>query len=219
MAVFSLKKIEKKKINNIHHYNLRYTKSQSFTMSINVLCLHGCNQTEEAFKGYLKGLTQLAKKYDINFHFCEAKYDHPDLGKTWYNKPLFVKDIGTIEYDEDLVGYTLENINQLIGKLDISCLLGFSQGSNVVDTYLGYTNDTRIKCAVMLSGYYLVDSNRKVSDVPILNVISKDDDVVKYELAPKDYKSIEVLDHNKGHKIPTSKPQLREILAFIRKHH
>ena len=48
------------------------------------------------------------KQYNLKFHFMEAQYDHPNGGKTWYNKPLDVKEIGAILYDEELTKDALE---------------------------------------------------------------------------------------------------------------
>ncbi len=68
---------------------------------VNVLCLHGCNQTETMFRQLMKNFIKLGEKqYNLKFHFTEAKYDHPQGGKTWYNRPLDVAQIGKIEFDE-----------------------------------------------------------------------------------------------------------------------
>ncbi len=186
-------------------------------MDINVLCLHGCNQTEEMFKRLLKTYIQLGEKqYNLKFHFTEAKYDHPDGGKTWYNKSLNVEDIGTIEYDKDLVEDCMENISELIKSLNIHVLLGFSQGGNVVDTFLSHHINENIICAVIMSGYSLVDSNRlNKIDVPVLTVISESDNIVPIKWNPNDYIENYVLNHDKGHKLPTKKLDIRKICIFI----
>jgi len=54
---------------------------------INVLCLHGCNQTQAAFESYMKDYIKLSKQYNLNLVFTEAKYDHP-LGKKFFLKIL-----------------------------------------------------------------------------------------------------------------------------------
>ena len=182
---------------------------------INILCLHGCNQTMDVFKSILKEFERLCAQNKIGLTYTEAKYDHPLGGKTWYKQPLVVADIGKIEYSEDLVSDVMNDVNKLITDNKINVLLGFSQGGNVVDTYLGYHPDDRIKCALILSSYSLVDPNRKVSDVPIMNIISKSDAVVPYELAPTSYSHIDIVEHDKGHKMPTSKPVLRDIIKYI----
>ncbi len=187
---------------------------------INVLCLHGCNQTESMFKDLMKNFIKLGEKqYNIKFHFTEAKYDHPLGNKTWYKTPLHVPDIGKIHYDENLVMDTLLDIDFIIKEKNISVLLGFSQGANVVDTYLAYMNrDGNIKRGVLMSGYSLVDEERRKDiDVPILGVISDSDTVVPSVLNPTGYKESLVIKHDKGHKLPTSNKTIREILTFMQK--
>lgn len=185
---------------------------------IRVLCLHGCNQTEAMFRQLMKNYIKLGEKqYNLKFHFIEAKYDHPDGGKTWYNKALDVTEIGSIKYDEELVNDTLNDIDELIKSYGISVLLGFSQGANVVDTYLSHRDHSRIKCAVIMSSYSLVDPEREEVDVPVLGVVSEEDEVVPHHLNPTDYVESRVLKHDKGHKLPTRNPQIREICIFMQK--
>lgn len=182
---------------------------------INVLCFHGCCQTQASFQKYLKTYVKLGEQqYGLKFHFTEAKYDHPDGGKTWYNKPLVVGDIGSIAYSEELVNDTLDDIDELVETLKIDVLLGFSQGGNVIDTYLSYGDNKRIKRAVIMSGYSLIDENRKSYNVPILAVTSKEDTIVPFDLTRK--LSDNVLIHDKGHKLPTRKPQIRRICEFMK---
>jgi predicted esterase len=189
---------------------------------INVLALHGCNQVASMFENILKDFCNIAGKCDvpIKIFFTEAKYDHPFGGKTWYNKPLVVGDIGNIEYSAELVNDTMDDISKLITEHNISVLLGFSQGANVVDTYLTYKKDMRIKCGIMFCGYSLVDPDREKlqSNTPIMNIVSEQDLIVPHNLAPLMYNGVkELMKHEKGHKIPTSKPHLREICNFISK--
>jgi predicted esterase len=202
-------------------------------MSINILVLHGCNQTQAMCQSVLKDFMAIGTKEGLTFIFTEAKYNHPLGGKTWYSTPLNVSDIGSIKYSTELVGDTLKDIRKLVVEHNIQGLIGFSQGGNVVDTYLRYeqveslvTEESAaaadvqvtgpIKVAVIFSGYSLVDPVSRKSTVPIMNVTSVADLIVPAGLAPSDYESITSETHDKGHKIPTSKPQLRKIIAFIK---
>ena len=190
------------------------------TKTINILCLHGCNQNVDMFRGLLKSTMEIATTYGknknltFNFHFTEGKYDHPIGGKTWYNKPLEVEKIGNIPFNDDLVSDTLDDINKLIDDLNINVLLGFSQGGNVVDTYLVNRTNDKIKCAVIFSGYDLVDPNRKEINLPVMNVCSDNDTIVPSKYMPI-YPNMLIKKHDKGHKLPTSKPFVREIIEFI----
>jgi predicted esterase len=183
---------------------------------VNVLCLHGCNQTQEMFEGLMKNYVRLGEKqYGLKFHFIEAKHNHPQGGKTWYNKPLDVSQIGQIQYDPELVNDTLDDIAKEIDEKQINVLLGFSQGANVVDTFLQYREHPNIKCAVIMSGYSLVDPNRKETELPILTVTSESDEIVSHKLSPTDYTEINFLRHDKGHKLPTSNAHIRQICSFM----
>ena len=187
-------------------------------MMINVLCLHGCNQTQEMFKRLMKNYIRLGKQYNLNFYFTEAKYEHPIGGKTWYKTPLNVEDIGHIKHDFDLTNDTLVDIENLIHDNHIDILLGFSQGGNVVDTYLAVKKNTMIKRAVIMSGYSLLNPPLPLSpsnNIPILNVISQNDTVVPFNLAPKTHDEIYTLEHDKGHKLPTKNSQIRKICIFM----
>lgn len=185
---------------------------------VNVLCLHGCNQTAKMFEELLRNYIKLGEKqYDLKFHFTEAKYDHPDGGKTWYNKPLNVAEIGSIPYNDALVTDTLDDIAKIITDKDIHVLLGFSQGANVVDIFLSHRDHSSIKCAVLMSGYSLVDANRKEIDTPVLGVISSVDTIVPSKLNPTGYKENHVIEHDKGHKLPTQNPVIRQICVFMQK--
>ncbi len=191
---------------------------------VNVLCLHGCNQTEEVFRGLLRHFIKLGEKqYNLKFHFIEAKYDCLQGGKTWYNRQLDVAEIGSIPYEYDLVNDTLDDIGKIIKEKNINVLLGFSQGGNVVDTFLGYrdlNNYPNIKCAVILSGYSLVANPKFLRynpNIPILGVVSDIDTIVLPKFNPTHYQETSLLKHEKGHKIPTRKPQIREILTFMQK--
>ena len=187
-------------------------------MSINVLCLHGCSQTQAFFQQLLKTYIRLGKQYDLTFHFMEAKYDHFDGGKTWYHIPLYVEEIGSKQYSESLVADCLDDVEQQIKQNNIQVLLGFSQGANVVDTYLSHRNHLTVKCAVLFSGYALVDPERQPVDIPVLTVASEEDDIVPYKFtpaAPVEYSNVQHMTHDKGHKLPTKNSQIREICQFM----
>lgn len=189
---------------------------------INVLCLHGCNQTQEMFQRLLKNYIRLGEKqYDLKFHFIEAKYDHPNGGKTWYNKPLDVEKIGSIKYDEKLVSDALDDIEKFMSEkketgIIFDSLLGFSQGGNVVDTFLSKRKSS-IMCAVIMSGYSLVDSDRVIINIPMLSVVSDQDTIVPSKFNPVGYSKEYFLYHDKGHKLPTRNPQIRKICTFMQK--
>jgi predicted esterase len=190
---------------------------------INILCLHGCNQNKQMFEDLTKNLRQIATSYskqnncsEFVWHYVEAKYDHSLGNKTWYPVELDVPKIGTIEMDHEMVDGTLDELDKIIVDLKIDVLVGFSQGGNVVDTYL-VNKSNSIKCAVIFSGYDLVDGNRKAIETPVMNVYSDEDTIVPSKFMPI-YKNMVTKQHDKGHKLPTSKPFVRDIVDFMFQH-
>jgi len=183
---------------------------------VRVLCLHGCNQTEEMFRSLLKGLIKIAGKTKLEFHFIEAQYSHSLGGKTWYSEELDVSQIPIGIPFSTMVQSCMAQVHKYVTEHQIDVLLGFSQGGNVVDTYLRRYDETRIKRAVIFSGYELVRAETERSlQTPLLNVYSDADTVVPSKCCPKHYQTIYSLSHDKGHKLPTSNPVLRQICRFM----
>jgi hypothetical protein len=144
------------------------------------------------------------------------KYVEPNnKNKTWYEVELVVAEIGTIPYSEALVRPCLERVDQYVKANDITVLLGFSQGGNVIDTYLHQYPDSPIQRAIILSGYELCYEKRNVVNVPLLSYYSESDAVVPIEHKPTNYKTLYEVAHNKGHALPTSKPVIRKCITFM----
>lgn len=185
-----------------------------------VLCLHGCRQSKDVFESILKPLVKMSEKYDVNFYFIEGMYDCIDHGKTWYNKPLIIEDIGKINYDPELIKECMAQVDQFIIENNITVLLGFSQGGNVIDAYLrsDCLGRMKIEKAVIISGYsFIYPDVDLLLDTPLLSIFSPMDEIVRPEFKPVLYKNIEEIEHDKGHKIPTRKPILRRICEFLSK--
>ena len=128
---------------------------------------------------------------------------------------LFIRTDYLINYNENLVKDTLEVVHYFVLEKDINTLMGFSQGGNVVDTYLHYHEHSNIKKAVILSSYSLNDPDRNiVDDVSVLNIISDSDTVVPDQLYPKNYTTSILIMHDKGHKI-LGNPIMRQVKDFI----
>lgn len=181
---------------------------------VNVLCLHGCRQTQEMFQGILEPYVRIGKKIGVNFFFCEGRYDYPEQGKMWLPYVLDLSAVGKVAYQPELLQAVMDDLDFLIKQYDISILLGFSQGANIVDTYCQYRRNPKIQKVILLSGYSFVDSNRTMIPIPCLNVVSKGDSIVPKDLAPRDYLSVKEITHDKGHKVPVKTPIVKEILDF-----
>lgn len=182
---------------------------------INILCLHGCNQSEDMLRSILKTLIKIGNKCDIQFHFIQAMYEHSLGGYTWYEKELDVSEIGNIQLDGSMISSCMKQVHEYITKHDITVLLGFSQGGNVVDTYLNEYPDSPINRALIFSGYELVNQERKKLKVPLLSFYSEMDDIVPSKHRPSNYQVLYEEKHLKGHRFPTGNPLLRKICCFI----
>lgn len=213
------------------------------TPKIIVLCLHGCNQTPEAFKSYLNSFQKMAKKYNIELHFMRAPFEHPNGGLTWTNVPLHVEDIWHdcnsnnrenaltavpgLKCNLDLLTESFNCLEDNIKKLQPNALLGFSQGAFVIYEYLRnrWSPNNQIKCLVAMSGYTFDNLNEnELYDVPILNVVHPMDNVVPASLKFENSKNVKLLQHNnknfkhpcrEAHVLPTRNGDTREICKFI----
>lgn len=187
----------------------------------NILCLHGCGQNVKTFRSILREFMKIGSKdHGFNFFFLEGEYPR-GTGKQWFDQDLSSEKIGKMRYIEDI---SLETIKKSLDRLDafindnqINVLFGFSQGGNIVDTYLNHYTQNPIKYAVIFSSYSFV-GNEFYIDTPLLNVYSEADEIVKSEYRPKMYSNLEEIAHDKAHKMPTSKPMIREILKKISEH-
>lgn len=190
---------------------------------VNILCLHGCGQTAEMFQSILKEFIKIGEKdYGFHFFFLEGEYPR-DNGKQWFDQDLSLDQIGSLRYPEDIsietVFKCLNRLHSCIVENKIDVLLGFSQGGNVIDTYLShFIYHHPIKYAVIFSGYNFIHDLRQVRYPALLNVFSESDEVVKPIYRPNNYSNIEEMIHDKGHKMPTSKPFIRDILKKISDH-
>lgn len=180
-------------------------------MSINIAILHGCCQTPEMIKGLMKDYIKKIEKQckektlEVNFFFPSGQFEHLDKGKMWYQTTLELDRIGSDDIPESDIISTLEYIECFIKTNKINILIGFSQGGNVVSTYLRLKNEDRhIKTAAIISGY---DFPRYLkchfNNINLIIVYSKEDNVVDYKLSPVSVFDTLDMVHEKGHTIFT----------------
>lgn len=174
------------------------------------------------FGKLLTPITKMGERRGARFIFLEASYDHPCRGKTWLSVPLELHDIGVVGMDRDIIEPTMCQIDAFVTEHDVNVLLGFSQGANMIDTWLACRPDqTAVKRVVLLSGYQFVGTE----DMPrscdsCLNVISDVDEIVPPGLLPRNgYSTLLLEKHNKGHKVPTTGDMRRKIVDFITARH
>lgn len=195
------------------------------------LVLHGCRQGTLLrgiidIASYGKKLwSKLRKHYRVVFVF--APHDFVDSetqekrGKHWFEKQLEVKDIPLgIAFSDDLTSITLDRLHATISSFDARVLIGFSQGSNVIDTYLAHhENPHPIDSVVLFSGYGFVCDNRKQVEVPCLMVGCSEDNVVPWPPIYMSYETEERIEHegtpNNKHVMPKKASVFSKVVAFV----
>lgn len=181
--------------------------------------LHGCCQTQEMFASLTKVyLDILAKKEpSLRVVHIEGQFDHSRTGKTWFRTELDLALIGTDHIPECDISETLDHVESSIRLNQVNVLIGFSQGGNVIDTYLRLRNgDGHIKAAVVFNGYSFPRYHEIVPHVGnMVYVTSNTDDIVRPEMLHDNYLLKVHLAHTKGHKIFTNKSYTRALIDSL----
>lgn len=157
-----------------------------------ILCLHGCRQTANIFNFIL---SPFIIKSEHKYYFINGQHKCGE-GNMWYSEKF---KVGESNYIPKIVDPTLHQISNAIQDNNINMLLGFSQGANVVDTYLQLSRDARIERAILFSGFSFKNITRD-SLVPVITVYSKTDNIVDPKYSPV-YINNRTLVHNQGHKM------------------
>jgi predicted esterase len=174
---------------------------------MNILICHGCRQNDEIIQSLFRDYVKKIKKIqpDANFTYLNGQYYHPDKGRMWYETVLDLERIGTDDIPESDINNTLDYLESVIKANNINILIGFSQGGNLVSTYLRLRNQNyHIKRAAIISGYDFPKYTEEFLEIDqLILVFSKNDEIVNYHLAPSIRISKEsiIMEHNKGHKI------------------
>lgn len=143
-------------------------------------------------------------------------HTHSSKRYTWYSQELDVADIPAgFDYDAKITQDCLETIHDYINQNGIDVLLCFSQGGNVVDTYLHQYSDNPIQRVLIFSGYEFRYPERRTLNLPLVSVYSDVDDVVPSTCRPTNYSVIHEYAHDKGHKFPSGNPLLRKFCKFM----
>ena len=206
--------------------------------TINVLCLHGYGQDKTVFQQAMRRYLNRAKHDGVRYLFVEAPHDHIHGGKQWLDQylalPVRREDLTYSErgctesmesmdlIDQFIALYNAHKYTQVldamarhIDRYNINVLLGFSQGANVIDTFLSHRDAPRIQCAVLMSGYSCVDVDRRVIQIPVLAVTSPNDTVTPSALqTPTEHMA--VIEHNEGHLVSKGRSIVRQVIAFIK---
>ncbi|MBB19620.1 MAG: hypothetical protein CMP20_09195 [Rickettsiales bacterium] len=204
------------------------------------IVLHGCCQGTRDNKGrldierYGKKLWKKARKRsDVEFVEALYTYINPETdqqqGKHWYDKQLQVADIPHGIAFEDGYMQTVEHLHDIIvgfGDRPV-VLVGFSQGANVIDTYLAHhAKPVSVLAAVLFSGYGFVSTKRQTISVPTVYVGHPEDSIVPFPDGTEpycswmdSYENLKVFTHDtrckNNHGIPTRATLLDEIIVSV----
>lgn len=213
-------------------------KSELEDNRVTVLVLHGCCQ------GNLIPSPSGEEKIDIMSYgkvlwkklgktrrivFARAPYLYLEengmpRGLHWYPDQLDVADIPKgIPYNPKRHYPTLESLHKTIEQVGVDVLVGFSQGANVIDTYLAHYNEPfPLSHAVLFSGYGFTcegEITRRVVTTPTLFVGCPDDNIVPWPPRFVSYEHFECWEHagnkNNPHVLPSKKPFVNDIIEWI----
>jgi predicted esterase len=164
---------------------------------IRVLCFHGYGQNAALFKQLMKEFERKGAQCmpPLEFHYIQGDYPVPgkENGYMWFDQVVEPGMIGRIRYEESLVKKDCMRIIKYIRENEITALMGYSQGANVVDTLLRYFLVPEIEHAVMIAGCsFCKDEECMLRKFPmetdtakILHVLSISDEIVPVVLCPE----------------------------------
>jgi predicted esterase len=182
--------------------------------------LHGCCQHAEMFTGllreYIKKFTKHFSVESVEFVPIEAQYSHPEKGKMWFKTLLELGRINTDDIPEEDINETLDYIQSIIKEKNVNFLIGFSQGGNVVSTYLRLrNNDKHIKGSILMSSYDFPRYSRCNITIPILYIGSRQDEIVKFTLFPQSCDDITIMEHHKAHSVYQNKAFITKVIEWM----
>lgn len=199
-----------------------------------VLCLHGNRQNSDSFQQYCSAIERKAEKNNVKMVFLNALYpmlianavDYPtNPPRQWWPTVLNTEDIGIVKWDDEMKAVSAEAllaIDQAIANTGATILLGFSQGGNAAVTYMEEYRNPQITGVVCCNGYRFVrdisdnTADSVLVDAALLNVTSAEDDIVPDHLAPQNFRCVEQLQHDKGHRMVTRASDSQLIIDFCR---
>ncbi len=209
---------------------------------LRVLCLHGFAQTAELFRKKTGSVRKAAKKV-AQFEFIDAPHEIPgEAGRGWYlpvrsgqepNDERFVfeddstdlsweggVDENTVEISIALIKSACDAAREAGEPFD--ALLGFSQGAALIPHIL-LRYPTLCKFAVLFSGFESAQglpAGKEISCCHSLHCFGDGDEIIRPErsrsIAEKYFKGAEIITHNGGHFVPSSKPIRDALCAFLK---
>lgn len=196
---------------------------------MNIIFLHGCRQNSQIYMkimdNYIKKIMKSGSKVyglDGPFDYNGELDDDVDQQKMinqkmWFETRLRLENIGLNDIPHDQINFTLDYLQKEIELHDINVLIGFSQGANLIDTYLRLRNlDFRIKRVIILNGYTFPRYRGLIPNVELCIIVtSKNDEIVPMDKLHNNYSNSLFFEHEKGHKIKTNSPFIRDIIECL----
>ena len=204
---------------------------------MNVLFLHGCRQNSEIYmqimSNYIKMISKLApgsKFYgldgpfqyngELENHLNQKGLSAVNLGESsrmWYETVLRIESIGFDNTPHEHIIFTLDYLEMKIELHDIDILIGFSQGANLVDTYVRLRNlNSKIKKVIIFNGYTFPRYETLLPNVQKgIIVTSQSDEIVPPHTLCNNYLNSSYFEHEKGHKIKTNNSFIRTVVQSL----
>ncbi len=196
---------------------------------MNIIFLHGCRQNSQIYMkimdNYIKKIMKSGSKVyglDGPFDYNGELDDDVDQQimtnqKMWFETRLRLENIGLDDVPHDQINFTLDYLQKEIELHDIDILIGFSQGGNLIDTYLRLRNlDFRIKRVIILNGYTFPRYRGLIPNVELCIIVtSKNDEIVPMDKLHNNYSKSLFFEHEKGHKIKTNSTFIRDIVDSL----
>jgi predicted esterase len=202
----------------MNNYQQTTIKENRNKEEMNVGILHGCRQSSEVISSLLKDYVKKLKTYNpsASFFFLDGAFDYSEFGKMWYRTELCLEGIGTDDIPEADIESTLDYVSSFVKTNKINIFIGFSQGGNVIDSYLRLRNiDTHIQTAIIMSGYSFPRYQNLMVSIPVLFIASQSDEIVPFSLLPSGYTNKTLMEHDKGHKIQLKKSFVNDVAKWL----
>lgn len=185
---------------------------------MNIGFLHGCRQDSDIMRSlFAKYEKKIKKKFpNSKFFYIDSQYVHHEKGRKWYKSNLELDRIGSNDIPDEEIINSVNYLQAVIESRDINFLIGFSQGANIITTYLRLNKvNYNIKLAIIISGYDFPKYSHIPIEIPMLFIGSEQDTIVNIDLKPTNCINMIDILHERGHIVPQQSLLIDDIVNWI----
>lgn len=180
---------------------------------MNILLLHGNRQEKSLFQKLFKDYEKLLTKQQYHCIYLEGFYRHSEIGSMWYEEQIELEDIGQDSISLKNIHTSINQLHQIILTHQIHYLIGFSQGANLIDTYLRLHQEVSIQKVLLFNGYSFPQFKSLIPQVDsLIFVTSDEDDIVSTDKLILNYSNYLQINHSYGHKIGLKTKEIKNII-------